>query len=284
MRDDGNVRRLRVSPFALRLLLTTLFIVPAIAVLGVWAAITFWTGNMNLVDANRDLTREVKEMRVELERLSNLEVLLEREDPVRLHALIAPRKAPRPAAPAHDPAGTPPTAKGTPDDAATATPAPEATPSGGDSVAAQSDDEATVQSAAGDVQAPETSPLFQDDAATLPRRDVSPINNGQARIDDVQAQVSPQGKIRVTFSLSNADTSKQLSGHVVMVAIDTKGAGHDLSIPAEAADFRISRFKKIVASARLPQGLSNSDISLVAIEIRSGDTIVFRDAFPLRRN
>lgn len=284
MRDDGNVRRLRVSPFALRLLLTTLFIVPALAVLGIWAAITFWTGNMNLVDANRDLTREVKEMRVELERLSNLEVLLEREDPVRLHALIAPRKAPRPSVPAQESAGTPPVAKGTPENAAAGAPTPEATPSGGDAVAAQPDDEATVQSAASDVQAPATSPLFNDDTAPAPRRDVSPINNGQARIEDVQAQVSPQGKIRVTFSLSNADTSKQLAGHVVMVAIDGKGVGHDLSIPAEAADFRISRFKKIVASARLPQGLSSGDISLVAIEIRSGDTIVFRDAFPLRRN
>ncbi|WCB46321.1 hypothetical protein [Nitratidesulfovibrio vulgaris] len=285
MRDDGNVRRLRVSPLALRLLVTTLFIVPALAVLGIWAAATFWKGNTALVDANRDLTREIKEMRVELERLSNLEILLEREDPVRLHALVAPRKTPAPTASAPGESASPLSAHGdgataTPDATSSDAPAGDAPPG----LTTDQPDDATAGTPSDASETAAVAPLFQDAPASAPKRDISPINNGQARVDDVQVQISPQGKIRVTFSLSNGDTSRQLAGHVVFVAIDGKGTGHDLAIPAEAADFRISRFKKIVASARLPQGLSSGDIALVAIEIRSGDTIVFRDAFPFRRN
>lgn len=303
MRDDGKVRRLRVSPLVLRVLVTCLFLLPVLTGLGIWAAMTFWQGNTALVDANRVLERQLKETQVELERLANLEALLEQEDPARLHALVAPRVTPRQQADNPEPQAVPGTAPA-PDSSTVAddepavpdttlkaqgsSASPAATEGAGTSPVASIQGEPAAEAApaaaplAAEVTTPR--PLFSDGATAKPsRHDVSPVNNGQARVDDVQAQLSPAGKVRVTFSLSNADTSRQLAGHVAIVAIDAGGTGHTLELPPEAADFRITRFKKIVAAARLPQGVTSENISLVAVEIRNESRVIFREAYPFRR-
>ncbi|WMW67102.1 hypothetical protein [Nitratidesulfovibrio liaohensis] len=72
----------------MRLLTISLVLLPLLAAFGVWAGFSFWQANRALVSQNQSLDRELKEARVELERLSNLESLLRNSDPEELRALL----------------------------------------------------------------------------------------------------------------------------------------------------------------------------------------------------
>lgn len=307
MRDDGHVKRIRVSPLALRLLVAGLFLLPVLTGLGTWAAVSFWQGNTALVDSNRLLERELKEARVELERLSNLETLLRRSAPETLDRLVAPREMPRKAAP--------PTAKA-PDANATARPDNGPVSRGATSAdspangLADNGQLANQEDAADEETAPRADASIGDIASSQPSstsppvlsvegvaattatppspdstgQDISPLNAGQARVDSVQVQLIAGGKARITFNLSNTDGGRLLSGNVNIYLMTPDKKRLELSLPPGTTEFRITRFKKIVTSARLPQGLQPQDVHRAIIEIDADDKgIIYRDAFPVQQ-
>lgn len=80
MRDDSRVRRLRLSPFWLRLGAYLLALLALTAGLGVWGSVHFWQAARVLDEDKTSLERQLAEVRLRLERLENVEKLLKGGD------------------------------------------------------------------------------------------------------------------------------------------------------------------------------------------------------------
>ncbi len=88
MRDDTRVRRFRISPLSLKLLMWLQAILILVASLGFYAGYTFWQKSHTLQDERISLQRELRETQVQLERLENMEEILQSNDPEELQALF----------------------------------------------------------------------------------------------------------------------------------------------------------------------------------------------------
>jgi hypothetical protein len=88
MRDDTNVRRYRLNSFWIRLGIYFLVLLVFVAAAGGYAGYTYWSENRELVQENREISRELMEVRMELERLENIEQILQSNDPEELQSLI----------------------------------------------------------------------------------------------------------------------------------------------------------------------------------------------------
>lgn len=88
MRDDTNVKRYRLSSFWIRLVIYSGILLIIIAAAGGYAGFRFWNENRTLVNENRDLSRDLMEARLELERLENIDQILKSNDPEDLQSLI----------------------------------------------------------------------------------------------------------------------------------------------------------------------------------------------------
>lgn len=90
MRDDSRVRRLRLSPFWLRLGAYLLALLPLVAGAGVYGGVHFWREAQDLLGEKAGLERQLAEARLRLERLENVERLLKGGDLEDLKGLQAP--------------------------------------------------------------------------------------------------------------------------------------------------------------------------------------------------
>ncbi len=272
MRDDCRVRRLRVSPLALRLLTISLVLLPLLAAFGVWAGFSFWQANRALVGQNQTLDRELKEARVELERLSNLESLLRSSDPEELRALLGSAALASPPAPAPAKPGD---ANGAgdgvvsapaqaPADAAGTTPAQSAPTTGA---------EARVPDAASQAVAAAV--------ADTPGEAREALSTGEARVDNVGVRHGSGKRLRINFDLTNPDPKKQLTGQAVLSVVTANGRILPLKLEPDTNRFQISRFKKIVTSAPLPEGVAAADVQSMVVELETEGRVIYREQFPV---
>jgi hypothetical protein len=88
MRDDTNVKRYRLSPFWIRLTIYSGIVLFIVAAGGGYAGFTYWNQNRALVEENRELSRDLMEAKLELERLENIDQILKSNDPEDLQSLI----------------------------------------------------------------------------------------------------------------------------------------------------------------------------------------------------
>lgn len=88
MRDDTKVHRFRISPLWLKLLIWMQGILVLVASLGFYAGYTYWHRNESLQTERINLERELREMQVHLERLENVEQILQSNDPDDLQVLL----------------------------------------------------------------------------------------------------------------------------------------------------------------------------------------------------
>lgn len=104
MRDNTPVRRYRLSPVWLKLGLYALLLLVAVASAGGYFGFEFWKKNQTLTDELTGVERELREARIELERLQNIDQILKSNDPEELQTLLgAPGAPPKPKAPAVPP-------------------------------------------------------------------------------------------------------------------------------------------------------------------------------------
>ncbi|MGE4553519.1 MAG: hypothetical protein AB7D57_10430 [Desulfovibrionaceae bacterium] len=114
MRDDTDVRRLRMSPFWLRAFLTAQALLLVLGVGGAWLGIAMWSQNHGLKAEKRDLTTRIEEADLRLATLANMEKILEAYDKKDLQSLLD--QAPKPNEPgAPAPAAAPAPAPACPD-------------------------------------------------------------------------------------------------------------------------------------------------------------------------
>lgn len=88
MRDDTKVHRFRISPFWLKCLIWLQAILLLVSSLGFYAGYSFWHRNSILKAERLDIQRELRETQVHLERLENVEQILQSNDPEELQALF----------------------------------------------------------------------------------------------------------------------------------------------------------------------------------------------------
>lgn len=89
MRDDDTVKRYRLSPFWLRMLFWFVILLAMCAGTGAWAGYTFWNQNTQLKQEKVELQKKLTDASVQLERLENVNKILDSYDPNDLQALLA---------------------------------------------------------------------------------------------------------------------------------------------------------------------------------------------------
>lgn len=107
MRDNSPVRRYRLSPLWLKTFVYLLLILCVVAAAGGWAGFTFWTENADLKEQLASTQRELRDARIEMERLQNIDSILKSNDPEELQALLGTvssgeKTPPKPAKPPVD--------------------------------------------------------------------------------------------------------------------------------------------------------------------------------------
>lgn len=249
MRDDGRVKRIRLTRTSLRLVIVAAILLPLLTAGSLWLGFTSWRHHATLVAENLTLGQELKAARVAVERLGNLEKILQKQDPEQLQTLlgnisIRQQAENRPA---------PPSAI-----------APQ--PSPADNL------EATIPADAGADNGPD---IAEAEAAP----NIAAVSTGAAKIDNVSARLLPDGKVRVTLDLTNADPKHQLLGTVNLALLAPDNTSVSLAPPQDSVDFRISKFKKVVATAPLPETLRADQVRTLVVEVIADSKTIFRDTF-----
>ncbi|WP_419785506.1 hypothetical protein [Pseudodesulfovibrio sp.] len=89
MRDDRDVSRYRVSPFWLKMFIFAQVFLLLCAVGGIYMGVRGLKVNAGLREVNRDMEQRLVDAEVRLERLSNMEKILQSYDPAELQSLLA---------------------------------------------------------------------------------------------------------------------------------------------------------------------------------------------------
>lgn len=89
MKDDGIVKRYRMSPLTLRMMFWFVVLLAVCAGVGAWAGYTFWVDNTHLRQDKIALHKKLNEASVQLESLENVNKILDSYDPNELQALLA---------------------------------------------------------------------------------------------------------------------------------------------------------------------------------------------------
>jgi hypothetical protein len=121
----------------------------------------------------------------------------------------------------------------------------------------------------------------QDKSQPAGARAFARIDKGALAVDNFSARVAG-GALSVSFDLNNKGTGSA-SGDITMLLL--KNDGTMLLIePASASDFtyQIQRFKRISASARLPEGLTRKEALGLRVEIKNSDgDVILGETYPL---
>lgn len=110
------------------------------------------------------------------------------------------------------------------------------------------------------------------------------VDTGVIAVDNVNVRLMADGKLRVVLDVRNLDSAKSVAG-VVRYSLSTeRGAKVALeSAPPAAANFRISRFKKMVLSSTLPPDVSAVNAQVIIEVMLEGDVVAYRNVFPVAR-
>lgn len=243
MRDDGHTRRVRLSQRLLRLLCVLLVLLPFFGVGGLWLGYETWRFQQEWDEERRALTDRLNENKLALERLGNIEALYKRT----VGGAIVPSgpegaASPRPAGAAEKP---------------------------GDSAAAPPATGSAPQTAA----PPGDGGIHEIDNQLI-------VDTGVVRIENVVPRLVDPRKLRITVDLYNAEPAgQQLSGQVRFYVLT--GEGQEWKLNSDDAQFRISRFKKVVATSSLPGTLNDAANAAVKIEVLVSDAVVYRKLYPI---
>lgn len=89
MRDDRDVTRYRVSPFWLKMFIFAELFLLLCAAGGIYMGVRGLRINVGLRETNKDMEQRLVDAEVRLERLSNMEKILQSYDPAELQSLLA---------------------------------------------------------------------------------------------------------------------------------------------------------------------------------------------------
>lgn len=101
-------------------------------------------------------------------------------------------------------------------------------------------------------------------------RAFSRVDSGAMTVDNLRAQIAG-GALSVSFDLNNK-AAGAAAGDIRLLVLKNDGSLSEVE-PSSAADltYQIQRFKRISASARLPEGLTRREALGLRVEIKNSD-------------
>ncbi|MDR0339306.1 MAG: hypothetical protein LBH65_03400 [Desulfovibrio sp.] len=277
MRDDSDARTLRLHRTALWVLFTLLAALVIGGALGIAGGIHYWKKCRDLRATYSEQDREFSEMRLQLERLSNLESLMEasngvipqaKNEEVGASPLPDARQNATRALP--DSGRTPGVNAISPGAAGNATLSPDSA----SGVVPQGQSNATLENPAGEASASSAN-------GTGAVKGVLPLNVGDCpvRVDNFYARVSGSQRLRISYNLSSSGSESQrnIVGGVRYQAVFANGSRLDLPLTdMDGTRFSILRMKPMQSVARLPEGRNADDIKSINmyIEVTGGKSYV----------
>lgn len=264
MRDDGAARTFRVHSTLLRAFFIFLLLLIGGGGAGIAGGVHYWKKYRSLWERHVTQEREVSEMRLQLERLVNLECLIAASNGTPLQAkneevgvTVSNRQTP-----------PPPDAIMTSPDAQNAQEPTAPSPAG---------TSASASPEAGGQQVP--TPQETETAAGPP---ASSIEASPLRITGFNARPYGPQRLRISYELSTAQPEDQrtISGSAGYFAIFADGTR--LELPLQDFDgtrFAIARMKPMQSTARIPQEYRLADIQQIEVFIELTEGSVYHDAF-----
>jgi hypothetical protein len=273
MTDDGAAKTYRMRAGFLRFLILFPMVLVLLGGAVVAAGVHYGKNYLELRSGYAKQEKEISEMRLQLERLTNLETLLSASSGSGAMPLAK-----------HEEVGMSSTARA---GNATAATAPEsgnatsqelpleegASPSDADAAVALGENGASVEGGPASVPASvaSTLPLLSSDESPVHISNFSGRPIGQQRV-----------RIRYELSASHNEEGKMLSGLARHFAIFNNGDRAELPSQDNAdIRFAITRMKPMEATARLPQGYETKDIKQIDVVIVVEDVGSFHDYFEL---
>lgn len=210
MRDDADVKTLRVSPRRLKLLLWVGSVLAVVVLVGLVVGLRSFVGYRSVLAERRDLEVRLAEAQVELERLGNLEKIQNTAPAAGKNGKASTEKAVQP-----------------------------------------------------------TSRAF------------ARVDLGTIAVENFKAQLSGE-TITTSFDLNNRAQGAS-SGGISLLLLRTDGALTELSVQnASDLTYQIQRFKRISATASVPQGLTRNDALGLRVEIRNANgEVILGETHPL---
>ncbi|WP_243357751.1 hypothetical protein [Fundidesulfovibrio terrae] len=243
-RDEEPAKRLRVRPGWIRAFTYFLVLVVLGAGGGIFTAYEFWRRSQDMQAEKRDVEKRLNETLLKLERLQNIEKLLQTSDASEMAQLLGGLNV-------DTQAGKAPQA------------APNAKSGGKDAPAAKN---GTPER--------ERPPGF--DLADV----MGKVDLGQVGVENFRAKVDAKG-IHYGFDLSNL-MPQALSGSGQLLAVGRDGGVIPVPTGKEDLGFSIQRFKQVSSQAALPQGVDPGNLYgfRLVLSNASGKTI-FSETYPL---
>ena len=110
------------------------------------------------------------------------------------------------------------------------------------------------------------------------------VDTGVIKVSNVQARALRGNGLRIGLDLRNADSQKLLAGSVSATLVTASGQKCPLAFdPEDVGNFRISRFKRAVMVARVPDQYSLVNAQVI-LEVRQQDAdLIYRNIFAVER-
>lgn len=110
------------------------------------------------------------------------------------------------------------------------------------------------------------------------------VDTGAIKVGNVQARALRGNGLRIGLDLRNADSQKLLTGSVSATLVTASGQKCPLAFdPEDVGNFRISRFKRAVMVARVPEQYSLVNAQVI-LEVREQDAdLIYRNIFAVER-
>lgn len=248
MRDDTQVRRLRFSPFWLKLFSWMLFFLVLIAGVGSWGTYYFWQKERALNAGLVQLERHNSDLSIKLERLQNMETLIGASESTPLDPVL----------------DTGPSSATPRDDTAPGNVSLHNLP-------ALVDVEGNATLAA-NATVPEES--FSDNAT-------SPEGAVPVKLENINLRAHSSKTLRLSVSFVNT-SGKSIRGYASLSLVTAEGT-QPVTVPTEDLDFQMARMKRASTTFPLPEGVNMDDVEAVRISVFVDETEILSEDVPLDR-
>lgn len=115
------------------------------------------------------------------------------------------------------------------------------------------------------------------------RKLLDKVDLNQAGVDNFKSKVE-NGKLAVSFDLSNLSPQTALAGKAELLILTNDGVLHPLKAEKDELTFQIQRFKQVAVHLALPQGVNPADIYGLRITIADpAGKIIYNSVNPVER-
>ncbi|MDR1684890.1 MAG: hypothetical protein LBR82_00340 [Desulfovibrio sp.] len=293
MRDDKESRTFSVRCGLLHFCAGLFLVMLLFGGGGIYGGLHFFTKYRELAAVQESRERENAEMRLQLERLVNLESLLKAGNdspPQAKHTEVGTPDLPaRGTAAANPPAPGPAervTAAAAAPAAAGSAPVPATTSKPADTPPVQAESRAAEDKSESPAEERRDAPTeTETDARAKTGDGFAPLagEGSPLRVNEFSARNYGSMRLRISYELSTVtDGQRTVTGAAKYAAVTADGTRVDLPLQdQESSRFAIARMKPMQNTVRLPAGLKPDGITSIDILIEVADT-VYRGNYPVR--